>query len=101
MGEEAYRLFEDAQIMLRQVMDQQLLKAKAIVGFYPANSVGDDIHVFADENFISDENQQPIAVFHGLRQQMEVEGQNHYLCISDFVAPKESGVVDYIGNVQS
>ena len=97
VGEEASRLFEDAQIMLRQVMDQQLLKAKAIVGFYPANSVGDDIHVFANEDFAASDDEQPIAVFHGLRQQMEVDGQNQYLCISDFVAPKESGVVDYIG----
>ena len=93
VGEEASKLFEDAQMMLRQVIDQHLLKAKAILGFYPANSVGDDIHVFANDEDLSS----PIAVFHGLRQQMEVDGQNNYLCLSDFVAPKESGVVDYIG----
>ena len=91
VGEEASRLFEDAQMMLRQVIDQRLLKATAIIGFYPANSVGDDIYVYADDK----RTDQPLAVFHGLRQQMEVEGQKHYMCISDFVAPV--GIQDYIG----
>ena len=93
VGEEASRLFEDAQMMLRQVIDQQLLKAKAIIGFYPANSVGDDIYVYGEDK----STDQPLAIFHGLRQQMEVEGQKSYLCISDFVAPLQSGIQDYIG----
>ena len=98
VGEEASRLFEDAQMMLRQVIDQQWLKATAIIGFYPANSVGDDIHVFANDKSTNNLHP-PLAVFHGLRQQMEVEGQKNYLCISDFVAPLQSGIQDYIGKV--
>ena len=58
-----------------------------IVGFYPANTVGDDIHVYPDEA-----RTEKNAIFHGLRQQAEKDTDEPYMCLSDFIAPKESGV---------
>ena len=73
-------------------MKNNLLEARAIVAFYPANSVGDDIQVFESE-----EDTEPIATFHGLRQQLQTDAKSKYLCLSDFIAPLESGMRDYIG----
>ncbi len=78
--------------MLGSIIQNKLLEARAIIGFYPANSQGDDILVYESET-----DQEPIATFFGLRQQQETEAQAHYQCISDFVAPQSSGVRDYIG----
>merc|ERR1712008_69282 len=66
--------------------------ARAIVGFYPANSVGDDIEVYE-----SLEDTKPIAIFNGLRQQLQTDAKSTHHCLSDFIAPKESGIKDYIG----
>ncbi|TPX37231.1 methionine synthase [Synchytrium microbalum] len=94
VGEEAKKLFEDAQSMLKDIVAHNILKASAIVGFYPANSVGDDIEVYADET-----RSEVTATFYGLRQQAEKDHESNepYYCLSDFVAPKSSGVNDYIG----
>jgi hypothetical protein len=62
------------------------------VGFFPANAAGDDIEVYTD-----DERTQVATKFHGLRQQAEKDTEEPYCCISDFVAPKGSGIKDYIG----
>jgi 5-methyltetrahydrofolate--homocysteine methyltransferase len=96
---EAKKLFEDAQQLLQQIVEEESLSARAVYGFFPANAVGDDVELYRDES-----RNQVLAKFHFLRQQMEKpEGQfNH--CLADFVAPKESGTTssaaglpDYIG----
>merc|ERR1712223_1149867 len=92
VGKEAERLFNDAQGMLKNIINKNLLEARAIVAFYPANSVGDDIYVYESED-----STEPIATFHGLRQQLQTEAKSNHLCLSDFIAPLESGVRDYIG----
>ena len=91
-GEEAQKLFNDAQKMLDDIVANKLLTAKAIVGFYPANSVGDDIEIYTDEN-----RTEVRGKFCGLRQQYaRTDGRPQY-CISDLIAPKDSGRNDYIG----
>nr|KAG5714516.1 hypothetical protein BaRGS_006962 [Batillaria attramentaria] len=93
VGEEAKRVFNDAQLMLKDIIDNKLLKANAVIAFYRANSVGDDIEVYDDETG------KVLATLHGLRQQAEKEPMDSspYLCLSDFIAPKETGIKDYIG----
>ncbi len=91
-GEEARKLFADAQDMLKQIIHEKWLSAKAIIGLYPANSVGDDIEVFADES-----REKVITKFHNLRQQQEKPKGKPNRCLSDFIAPKESSANDYIG----
>jgi 5-methyltetrahydrofolate--homocysteine methyltransferase len=91
-GEAARPLFEDAQAMLKQLIDEKWLTAKAVVGFWPANSVGDDIELYADES-----RDKPFATFHTLRQQMARDSGKPNLALADFVAPKETGLPDYVG----
>ncbi|KAB0267043.1 methionine synthase [Microvirga brassicacearum] len=91
-GEVARQLFEDAQGMLRQLVEERWFNPKAVIGFWPANSVGDDIHLYTGES-----RQQQLAAFHGLRQQLLKRDGKPSLCLSDFVAPLESGKADYIG----
>ncbi len=92
-GEEARKLFNDAQAMLEQIINEGWLQAKAVVALLPANSVNDDdIEVYWD-----DARSEPVSVLHNLRQQQQKpDGKPNY-CVSDFVAPKESGVKDYMG----
>ena len=92
VGEPARSLFEDAQVLLDQIITEDLLTAHAVVGFWPANSNGDDIILYQDETRDTE-----IAQFHGLRQQMQKRGDKPNYCISDFVAPVESAVPDYLG----
>merc|ERR1719181_816941 len=82
----------DAQKMLKEITDDKLLKLRAIVGIYPANSVGDDIVVYKDEQRAEER-----CTFYTLRQQAEKDTQEPYYALSDFVAPVESGVPDYLG----
>ncbi len=93
VGEEAKKLFADGQEMLQKIIDGQWLQARGVIGFFPANSVGDDIEVYADDSRSEISN-----TLHHLRQQDKKKNtaQPNY-CLSDFVAPKESGVADYIG----
>ncbi|XP_062383088.1 methionine synthase [Sardina pilchardus] len=97
VGEEARKVFDDAQKLLDKLIDSQGLWARGLVGFWPAQSVGDDIHVYAENT--CPHQSQPIATFYGLRQQAEKDSTSPdpYLCLSDFIAPKDSGVCDYIG----
>jgi 5-methyltetrahydrofolate--homocysteine methyltransferase len=92
VGKEARKLFDDAQILLKQIVQNKLLKARGMVAIYPANRDGDDILIYEDaaRSRIADK-------FYGLRQQVEKESESiePYLCISDFVAPV--GVEDYVG----
>ena len=92
IGEEATRLFEDAQTMLKQIIDEKWLQARAVIGFFPANSVGDDIELYND-----DSRTEVKAVLHHLRQQMAKPSDRPNSCLSDFVAPKSSAKKDYVG----
>ena len=92
VGSKARDLFDDAQGLLKDIIDHRLLTAKAVYGLFPANSVGDDIEVYKDET-----RSDVLAVFHTLRQQSEKpEGNAHY-ALADFIAPKSTGPVDYLG----
>jgi 5-methyltetrahydrofolate--homocysteine methyltransferase len=91
VGEEARKLFADAQRMLQELLQGGELKAQAIFGLFPANRVGDDIEVYTDES-----RQAVRMTLHTLRQQVEKEGDGAYLALSDFLAPKSAGV-DTIG----
>jgi 5-methyltetrahydrofolate--homocysteine methyltransferase len=88
VGDEARKLFDDAQVLLKRIVDEKLLTAKAVIGFWPANAIGDDI--------VLDVAGQEVVI-HTLRQQAEkVDGQPYY-ALSDFVAQKETGIADYFG----
>lgn len=92
VGEQARRLFDDAQLMLNDIVAKKSLKAVGVVGFYPAQSTGDDIDVFEDET-----RDKKLATFYGLRQQAEKATDEPYTSLGDFVAPQDSDVKDYIG----
>jgi 5-methyltetrahydrofolate--homocysteine methyltransferase len=89
-GEEARKLFADAQAMLRQVIDEGWLQAKAVVGLFEANAVGDDIEV-------KDESGRLLTTFHNLRKQGKQPAGKYNESLADYVAPKTSGKKDYIG----
>ncbi|MDR4513417.1 methionine synthase [Nitrosomonas sp.] len=92
VGETASNLFRDAQTMLKKIVEQKWLSANAVFGLFPANSVGDDIEIYTDEN------REKIAMtWHCLRQQTEKPAGKPNRCLSDFIAPKETGLKDYIG----
>lgn len=91
VGKEAQQLFVDANAMLDQLARENTLKPKGIMGIFPANQVGDDIEIYADE-----QRKEVLAVSHHLRQQTEKKDFPNY-CLSDFVAPKASQQADYIG----
>ena len=76
----------------QEIVDGKKLRLVGVVGLFPANSVGDDIEVYADETRATVR-----ARFHGIRQQAEKEGDEPYMCLSDFIAPRDTGTVDYIG----
>ena len=89
-GEAARALYDDARAMLEKIVAERWFKASAVVGFWPANAVGDDIQLYADEARVK-----PMATLHGLRQQLSKREGRANSCIADFVAP--AGVTDYIG----
>ncbi|MDE2584400.1 MAG: cobalamin-dependent protein, partial [Betaproteobacteria bacterium] len=92
VGETARGVYADAQAMLKQIIDEKWLTASAVLGLYPANAVGDDIVFYADES-----RSAPVLTWHGIRQQHKRPEDKANLCLSDYVAPKESGVKDYAG----
>jgi len=92
VGVEAKKLFDDAQALLKQIVDEKLLQANGVIGFWPANSTGDDIEIYTDES-----RKTLLSRIHTLRQQSEkVKGEPYY-ALSDFIAPKDSGIPDYFG----
>jgi 5-methyltetrahydrofolate--homocysteine methyltransferase len=91
-GPAARELFANAQELLHQIVDQKLLEARAVYGFFPANSDGDDIVLYTDAS-----RRAELARFHTLRQQKESQRGKPQLALADFVAPRESGLLDYIG----
>ena len=91
VGEAARALFADAKKMLQKIVDEKLLTANAVIGFWPAARVNsDDIEVY-------DSEQQPIALLHHIRQQIDKPNGKANLSLADFIAPKESRCQDYIG----
>ncbi len=92
VGEAARALFADAKAMLERIVAEKLLEARGVVGFFPANAVGDDVEIYED-----DSRQAVRTTVHFLRQQAEKSGSRPHFCLADYVAPKEAGVHDYIG----
>lgn len=92
VGAKAKDLFDDARELLKEILDNRLLTARAVYGLFPASSVGDDIEVYKDES-----RSEVLATFHTLRQQLEKpEGDANY-ALADFIAPKSTGLPDYLG----
>jgi len=91
-GEEARKLYEDANLLLDKIVKEKLLQAKAVIGLYPANAVGDDLEIYTNEN-----RDEVLTTFHTLRQQAQKREGQPNKALADFVAPKDSGVADYMG----
>ncbi|PWE01149.1 methionine synthase [Marinilabilia rubra] len=89
---EALKLWRDAQEMLKKIVEEKMIQPNAVIGLFPANSVGDDIEVYTDE-----QRTELSTTFHFLREQQKKQGKKHYYSLADFVAPKDSGTPDYIG----
>jgi 5-methyltetrahydrofolate--homocysteine methyltransferase len=92
VGDEAKKLYDDAQVLLKKIVDEKLYQANGVIGFWPANSVGDDIELYTDES-----RKTVLTCIHTLRQQAEKIKGDPYYALSDFIATKESGVPDYFG----
>jgi 5-methyltetrahydrofolate--homocysteine methyltransferase len=93
VGREARKLFDDATTMLRQIIQEKWLTARAVIGFFPASTVNyDDVELYTDES-----RSEVLTTFHFLRQQMQKRRQAPNQCLADFIAPKASGLNDHIG----
>ncbi len=90
-GEQARQLYVDAQAMLKQLVEEKWLKANAVFGLFPAASIGEDIELYTDET-----RKQILATFRMLRQQ-NIQADHSNLCLSDYIAPKETGLADWFG----
>jgi len=91
-GKQAHKLFDDAQVLLKKISYDKLLRAKGIFGVFPAGSVGDDIEVYSEKS----RNNVLVKLHHQRQQIQKSEGKPNY-CLSDFIAPKASGKIDWIG----
>jgi 5-methyltetrahydrofolate--homocysteine methyltransferase len=92
IGAEAKRVYDDANSLLDEIISKKLLKANGVVGFFPANSVGDDIELYKN-----DDRREVLDILHNLRQQIIARADQPLLSHADYIAPKSSGVKDYIG----
>ncbi|MBA2483564.1 MAG: cobalamin B12-binding domain-containing protein, partial [Nitrosomonas sp.] len=92
VGETATTLFRDAQTMLKKIIEQKWLTANAVIGLFPANVVGDDIEIYTDHS-----RSKVAMTYHCLRQQTVKPTGRPNRCLSDFIAPKETGLKDFIG----
>ncbi|MFN0053196.1 MAG: methionine synthase [Planctomycetales bacterium] len=92
VGGEATKLFADARQLLDEIVQKRWLRANGVYGFWPANSTGDDIVVYAPDATGAEQTR-----FHTLRQQWERVGTNDFYALADFIAPRESGRTDYLG----
>jgi 5-methyltetrahydrofolate--homocysteine methyltransferase len=92
VGAKARELWDDAKKLLAQIVSAKSLTARAVIGFFPAATVGEDIEIFADES-----RSRAVATFHTLRQQVEKPAGEANYALADFVAPAESGRADYLG----
>ncbi len=88
----ARELFDDAQTLLQRIVAEKLFTARAVYGFFPANSIGDDIELYTDES-----RTKVLTTFHSLRQQMDKPAGQFNHALADFIAPKSSGRADYLG----
>jgi len=91
-GEAARQLYQDAQAMLEKIVAEKWFHPRAVIGFFPANRVGDDIRLYKD-----DTRQETLAWFYTLRQQLTRRQNSANLALADFVAPEDSGKADYLG----
>ncbi len=91
-GAEARRVFTDGNALLDKIIDKKLLTARGVFGLFPANAVGDDVELYANES-----RQEVITKFHFLRQQVNREGSEPCRSLADFIAPKQTGLADSIG----
>jgi 5-methyltetrahydrofolate--homocysteine methyltransferase len=91
-GTQARQLFSDGQALLDKIIAEKPITARGVYGFFPANAVGDDVVVYADC-----QRDKTLDQFHFLRQQVNREGNEPCRSLSDFIAPKETGLADYIG----
>jgi 5-methyltetrahydrofolate--homocysteine methyltransferase len=91
-GEEAGKLYEDAQTMLTRLSDEKWLRACALVGLFPANAIGDDINIYSD-----DKRSQVLTCLHNLRKQSHQPKGKYNQCLADYIAPESSARKDYIG----
>jgi 5-methyltetrahydrofolate--homocysteine methyltransferase len=92
MGEEASKLYKDANAMLDKIIAENWLEARGVIGIWPANTVDDDIEIYTDES-----RSEVLHTQFGIRQQLKKSAKASNVCLSDFVAPKESGLNDYVG----
>jgi len=92
VGEEASKLYRDAQTMLAEIVAEARYTARAVLAFWPANSIGDSVEIYADESC-----SQVLHTFHFLRQQLEKPADQHNHCLADYIAPRDSDRVDYLG----
>ena len=94
VGAEAQKLYADATALLERMVSEKWLTANAVVGFWPANAVGDDIELFADDG-----RKERLAMLHTLRQQIARDPSRNraHMALADFVAPKDTGLADYVG----
>jgi 5-methyltetrahydrofolate--homocysteine methyltransferase len=92
VGEAARNVEREGRAMLERIVKGRWLTASGVYGLWPANSVGDDIEIYADEG-----REQVLMTWHNLRQQAQKPEGNPNQCLADFVAPKDSGIADYAG----
>ncbi|MGZ8493606.1 MAG: methionine synthase [Gemmatirosa sp.] len=92
VGEAARGLYRDARTMLDQIVAGKLLTARAVIGLWPANAVGDDVVLWVDETRTA-----PLQTVHFLRQQLDKKDERPNYCLADFVAPRVSGIADWMG----
>ena len=94
VGTEAKKLFDDAQALLKRIVAEKWVTASGVIGFWPANAVGDDIEIYAD-----DARTKKMATLHTLRQQIARDPSRNraHTALADFIAPKDTGIADYVG----
>ncbi len=92
VGNEAVKLFEDANKLLDEIVSEKMLVAKGVMGLFPAAAVGDDIEIYSDKN-----KESVISVLHTIRQQGKKSGNIPNIALADFVCPKEMNGVDFVG----
>src|SRR5271165_6860038 len=91
-GAEARKIFDDGKALLDRIIEENLITARGVYGFFPANAVGDDVELYTDNT-----RAKVLTRFHFLRQQANREGSEPCRSLADFIAPKETGLTDYIG----
>ncbi|MBZ0201697.1 MAG: methionine synthase [Ignavibacteria bacterium] len=91
-GSEAKKIYDDANKLLDDIIKSKWLTAKAVIGLYPANSIGDDVELYTNES-----RNEVLTTFHMLRQQVQKTNSEPYYSLADLIAPKDSGINDYIG----